>query len=181
MSTETPAPTPEPTETPTATVETTDEPLRAPGLKALDAERAARAAADKALADLRREIEDSKKSTEQRVADDLAAAQRTAQESAAKALRYEVAAAKGIDLALAARLQGSTQAELEADADALMALIPRTPEQSPRGPHVPTEGTHAEAGRGVTQASETDLLSMTPEQVNQARRDGRLNKLLGIS
>jgi hypothetical protein len=41
-------------------------------------------------------------------------------------LRAEVAAERGLPPALAARLQGTTRDELEADADALKALIPAT-------------------------------------------------------
>lgn len=180
MSTENP--TPEPTENLDPTASPADEPLREPGKRALEAERTRAAAAEKALTELRKEIEDSKKSTEQRVADDLAAAQRTANESATKALRYEVAAAKGLDLKFAARLSGSTKEELEADADALIALIPQAGEPlAPRGPHVPSEGTQPQAGAGVSQLTDAQLESMSPEQINKARREGRLNKLLGIS
>ncbi|MCL1871010.1 MAG: hypothetical protein FWF90_11435 [Promicromonosporaceae bacterium] len=108
-----------------------DEPLGEGGKKALAAERAARTQAEKDLADLRKQIDDSKKTAEQKAADDLAAAQKAATDSAAKALRYEVAAAKGLDLKLASRLTGATQAELEADADQLKALIG---EQKPSAP-----------------------------------------------
>jgi len=101
-----------------------DEPLGEAGKRALTAERDARAAAERALADLRKEIADGKKSAEQRAADDLAAAQRDAAAAELKALRYEVAATKGLDLKLAPRLTGATRTEIEADADALKALIP---------------------------------------------------------
>ena len=100
-----------------------DEPLREPGLKALQSERARAEKAEAALAALTKQVEDSKKSAEQKTADDLAAARAEATANAAKALRYEVAAAKGLDLKFALRLTGSTKAELEADADAFKALI----------------------------------------------------------
>lgn len=95
-----------------------------PGKKALVAEREAHEKAKADLAALRKEIEDGKKTAEQKTADDLKAAQDAAAQNAAKALRYEVAASKGLNLQLAARLTGSTKEELEADADALKALIP---------------------------------------------------------
>lgn len=107
-------------------------PLGEAGIKALQTERDARAAAEKALADLRKEIEDSTKSAEQKAAEALTAAQKAAEENAVKALRYEVAAEKGISLALAARLTGSTREELAADADALRALIPEAKPGSPK-------------------------------------------------
>ena len=43
------------------------------------------------------------------------------------ALKYEVAADKGFDLKLAVRLNGTTKAELEADADNLKPLLGATP------------------------------------------------------
>lgn len=179
-----PAPKPALPAAPTAppTTPPADEPLGDGGKKALDAEREARRQADKALADLRKEIEDSKKTAEQKASDALNAAQRTADENAARALRYEVAAAKGLDLSLAARLSGTTKEELEADADSLMELIPKAtaqPETPPLAPTVPGEGTPP--GGGVaSQLTENDISSMTPEQVNAARRAGRLNTLMGI-
>jgi hypothetical protein len=180
MSIETPAPEQPTAESLQVDPAGTDEPLREPGKKALEAERTRAAAAEKALNDLRKEIEDSKKTAEQKANDDLIAAQKAASESATRALRYEVAAAKGLDLSLAARLAGSTKAELEADADALMALIPQ-PAAVARGPHIPSEGTGGEKAAGATQLGESDVKSMTPAQINKARRDGRLNRYLGIS
>lgn len=119
-----------------------DEPLGPAGKKALIAERERAEAAERELAALRREIEDGKKTAEQRAAEEREALQRAAAENAAKALRYEVAAEKGLDLKLAPRLTGTTREELEADAEALMALIPRaepTPEPTPTpGQPVPT-------------------------------------------
>jgi hypothetical protein len=130
---------------PAATVDPAnpDEPLREPGKKALDAERTRAANAEKALADLRKEIEDSKKSAEQKAADDLKAAQNEAAANAAKALKYEVAAEHGIPLSLAARLTGTTLAEIQADAENFKTQLPAgaTPPAPPRipGPD-PTQG-----------------------------------------
>lgn len=59
-------------------------------------------------------------------------------------LRTEVAAAKGLPAELAARLAGATREELEADADALVKLIPsRTPAQAPVSFSIPS---HAASG-----------------------------------
>ncbi|AEI11824.1 hypothetical protein [Cellulomonas gilvus] len=131
-----------------------DEPLGEPGKKALVAEREARAKAEADLAQLRKEIEDSKKSAEQRAADDLAQAQRDAAAADLRALRYEVAAAKGLDLQLAPRLTGATKAELEADAEALKALIPTTaptpkPDPSQGGGGGADKATSVAAGRSL--------------------------------
>lgn len=108
-----------------------DEALGEGGKKALVAEREARETAERELAALRKQVEDSKKTAEQKAADDLEAARKEAAENAARALRYEVAADKGLDLKLAARLTGTTREELEADADVLKGLIPTAPEPTP--------------------------------------------------
>lgn len=65
------------------------------------------------------ELEEANKTEAQKTADRLAAAEKRAAELEAKALRSEVAAAKGVPSAL---LTGSTQEELEAAADALIAF-----------------------------------------------------------
>jgi len=116
---------------------TGDEPLGEPGKRALVAEREARGKAEKARADRQRESEDSKQTAEQKAAEEREALQRTAMENAAKALRYEVAAEKGLDLKLATRLTGTTREELEADAEVLMGLIPKA---EPNSELTPTPG-----------------------------------------
>ena len=171
-------PTPAPPATPTSPAD--DEPLGAGGIKALNAERDARAAAEKALADMRKEIEDGKKSTEQKAADDLAAATRARDEAATRALRYEVAADKGLDLKFAARLTGSTKEELEADADALMALIPNpTAPPVPAGPTVPAQQPGGTAGVALVTQSDLDALAAAgkTDEINRLRREGRLTHL----
>lgn len=83
----------------------------------------------------------------------------------------------------AAALAGSTLEELQAHAETLKPLItaaaPPEPPAPPAGPTVPGEGGAPPAA--VAQLTEADLKSMTPEQINKARREGRLNKLLGVS
>lgn len=70
------------------------------------------------------EIEESSKTAEQKASERTAALEESDRTNQAtitglesKLLRYEVAAAKGLDLKAALRLQGSTKEELEADAD----------------------------------------------------------------
>ena len=65
------------------------------------------------------ELEEANKTESQKTAERLAAAEKRAAELEVKALRSEVAAAKGVPSAL---LTGSTQEELEAAADALIAF-----------------------------------------------------------
>lgn len=153
------------------------------GLKALQAERARAAKAEADLKAYKQEIEDSKKTAEQKAADALAAAQATSSENATKALRYEVAAEKGLDLALAARLSGSTKEELEADADKLMTLIPKAPEVSPpatpTGPTVPGQQPGGTQTAALVTQSDLDALAAAGkyDEINKLRREGRLSNL----
>ncbi|MET0887563.1 MAG: hypothetical protein ABWX92_14065 [Mycetocola sp.] len=149
-----------PTVTPSATLTptdppTADEPLREPGVKALAAERAARSKAESDLAALRKEIEDSKLSAEQKAAADLKAAQDAAATSAAKALRYEVAAEHGIPLTLAARLTGTTREEIERDAETFKTLIPAG--ATPPVPRIPAPDP-GQGPRPATPVSEDDQI-----------------------
>lgn len=79
--------------------------------------------AAKRLAD----IEEAQKSEAEKAAERLAAAEKRATELEAKALRAEVANTKGVPALL---LSGSTQEELEASADALIAFRGEQPKPS---------------------------------------------------
>ena len=135
-----------------------DEKLGDAGLNALRAERARAAAAEKKAADLQKQIDDSKKTAEQKAADDLAAAQRDAADARLKALKYEVAAAKGIDLKLAPRLTGATKAELEADADVLKESIPAPTGGTPK-PDRSQGGGSGGTDKGASVAAGRDLFA----------------------
>jgi len=115
-------------------------------------------------------------------ADAITAATATAAQAESRALRYEVAAAKGLDLALAARLTGSTKEELEADADTLMALIPKAPEAPPALPVGPTvPGQQPGGSTPAAQVTQSDLDALAAagkyEEINRLRREGRLSHL----
>lgn len=130
MSIEAPA-TPEPTPEPNVEQQgaTPDEPLGEGGLRALNAEREARAAAEKAAKDALarvKEFEDRDKSEAQKQQEALERAQKELAELTVAKTRAEVAAAKGVPAAL---LNGSTQEELEASADALIAFKGEQPKQ----------------------------------------------------
>jgi hypothetical protein len=87
---------------------------------AIDRQKAdAKAARDEAAALKAKlqEIEDRDKTEQQKKDEAAQAAESRAVTAEAKALRFEVAAAKGVPLTQAHRLQGNTKAELEADAD----------------------------------------------------------------
>lgn len=80
-----------------------------------------------ALADEKKKLEEAGKSDTEKVTEQLTALQKQLEEekqarerSEAESLRLRVATAKGLTEAQARRLQGSTQEELEADADDLI-------------------------------------------------------------
>lgn len=114
-----------------------DEPLGEGGLKALNAERERANAAEKAAKDAIarvKEFEDRDKSEGQKQQEALEAAQRELAELTVAKARAEVAAAKGVPVGL---LSGSTQEELEASADALIAF---KGDVQPQRLYVPNEG-----------------------------------------
>jgi hypothetical protein len=73
----------------------------------------------------------------------VAGIEQQAKESEARALRAEVANAKGLTPTQAKRLVGATRDELEADADELIKDIGA---QKKQGNHVPREGKNPKAG-----------------------------------
>lgn len=133
----------------------------------------------KATADKARqfdELTEAQKTELQKATDRATAAEAKAAEIEARATRAEVAAAKGVPANL---LSGTTQEELEASADALLAF---------RGPATrsatPDEAGAGKQGHDVTggkQLTREELDRMTPEEIVAARKAGRLNALLGVS
>lgn len=100
------------------------------GKAALDKERTARRDAEKrakegeaAIAKLA-ELEEAQKSEQQKLTERAEKAEREAADAKASILRRDVAADKKLPAAMAERLRGTTREELEADADALLALMP---------------------------------------------------------
>jgi hypothetical protein len=110
-----------------------DEPLGEGGKKALTAERKLREKAEKALAthqqtvsELQKrlqEFEDRDKTEAQKLADAKAAAESEAATAKQELMRYRVAAKKKLPPELVPRLQGGTEAEMEADADSLLEVL----------------------------------------------------------
>lgn len=136
MSTETPAPV-APANSQTAPEGAKpDESLGEAGMAALKSERAARAAAEQATKDALAQVkafQDAQKTEAEKQADRLAEIERENAELKSAKTRAEVAAAKGVPVAL---LSGSTQEELEASADALIAFRGEQPQRLV----VPNEG-----------------------------------------
>lgn len=96
------------------------------GKRALDAERRARRQAESRLKELEgkvKEAEDAEKTELERLQGQVADLTKQAEAAEAKATRFEVAAAKGLTLAQARRLVGSTREELETDADEMRAEL----------------------------------------------------------
>lgn len=126
-----PAPTPEPAPTPKP-----DPP--APSADDVAALKAAlKKANDEAAASRHKlkELEDRDKSDSEKLAERVAAAEKRAADAEAKALRLEVAAAKGLTPSQVKRLVGTTREELEADADELLAdFAPRSHNDDPPPP-----------------------------------------------
>lgn len=112
------------------------------GKRALDAERAARRTAEEAAA-----------AAQARVTE-LETTASTAQTEALTARREAVAARKGIPTELAGRLQGTTPAEIEADADAIVASL---------------QAAGGSWGGGATPPPPTKTL---PEQIAEAEKAG---------
>lgn len=101
-------------------------------------------------------IEDEKLTADEKARLDVAAAataraeaEKSAQEAARRALVLEVALTKSLTVEQAARLQGSTKEELEADADSLKAMF-APGVQNPRGPQLQHGGTAPAPASGVS-------------------------------
>lgn len=123
---------------------TDDEQLGEGGISALKSEREARKAAEKDRAELTariKELEDRDKSESEKQQEELAKARAELAELTAAKTRAEVAAAKGVPVDL---LSGSSQEELEAAADALIAW-----RGTGKGPVIPNEGKTPSKGQST--------------------------------
>lgn len=138
--------------------------------------RAKDASADRELAAKWREYEAAQKPAQERMAEELATTKHEAESARVALLRYEVAAEKNIPSEAIRLLNGSTREELEEAADALVALM--ATQLKPRTP-VPDESQGRPATAKLGQLTKEDLANMTPSEVNEARRQGRLADLLG--
>ena len=118
------------------------------------------------------EFEEANKTELQRSADRADAAEAKVAEIEARATRAEVAAAKGIPAAL---LSGSTQEELEASADALIAFRGEKPK-----PDFGGGDRGGDVGAKGSQLTKSDIDRMTPEQIVEARKAGRFDQIMGI-
>lgn len=121
------------------------------------------------------EHEEQGKSELQKALDKAAQAEARVKALEVQAVRAQVAAAKGVDVDL---LSGSTLEELEASADRLLAWRGA---QIPKGAPASDAGHRGEEIRSSKQLTREDLKTMSAEQINQARRTGQLNDVMGIA
>ena len=121
------------------------------------------------------EAQEKGKSELQKAQEAAAKAEARAAALESKVLRAQVATAKGVDADL---LSGSTQEELEASADRLLAWRGA---QTPKGAPSSDAGVRGEEIRSSKQLTREDLKTMSAEQINQARRAGQLNRMMGLA
>ena len=93
-----------------------------------------------------KELEDRDKSDSEKLTERVSAAEKRAAEAEARALRLEVASAKGLTPSQAKRLVGATREELEADADEILADF--APQRSGEHDPPPPGGRPKERLRG---------------------------------
>jgi len=104
-------------------------------------------------------------------AKELEDARRELAVSEIKRLRVQVVASKGLNPAFAERLQGTTLEEIEADADALLALFPKPttePEPEPKrgAPNIDASGLP------IRKAPTSPTVKLTAEELEAARKMG---------
>lgn len=169
-----------------------------PGKKALDAMKADRNAARQQAREFQQQLEDLKAQVEgreqeraaeveqQRVKDEALAA---ANERILKAEVRATGASKLADPTDALRFidlsefevgeDGSVDSEAISGAiDSLLKQKPYLAAQGGTGTVFDSPGAHRDSVKG--QVTESELKNMTPDQINAARAEGRLNDLLGI-
>lgn len=119
------------------------------------------------------DITEAQKTELEKANERAATAEARAAEVEARAVRAEVAAAKGVPASL---LTGSTQEELEASADALLAFRGNT-----TPPDFGAGDRGGDAGK-VTQMTQAELDKLTASgdyaAIVKARKEGRMNQLM---
>jgi hypothetical protein len=174
---ENPTPTP-PAEEPTPeSTETVDYKAEAEKWKALSRKNEERARENAEKAKKLDEIEEQSKSEVQKAIEAREAAEKRAANLEVKALRASIAASKGIDPEL---LTGSTEEEITASADRLLAWRGGG-EKTPASTSSKDAGELGDTISGPKQLTRDDLKGMTPKEINEARKNGQLNSIMGVS
>lgn len=146
--------------------------------RALQAERekATKARKDaETLAAKLKEYEDRDKTDQEKLAEERDTLKAKVTPLELENVRLRVAVDKKLPAELIDRLQGQDREEIEADADKLLALVAKT--NGSRGSDT-DQGARGNGGAG--QVTDAELKNMSPDEINKARRDGRLNSLLGV-
>ena len=126
------------------------------------------------------EIEEQSKSEIQKAIEAREAAEKRASAAEVKSLRASIAVAKGIDPDL---LTGSTEEEITAAAEKLLAwrgaAAPAVPAAKP-STSSDDAGPRGDAISGPKQLTKDELKGMTPKEINEARKRGELNTIMGV-
>lgn len=159
---------------------TPDAELGEGGKKALDAERAARKAAQKAASDALakvKEYEDRDKSELERLAEQAAQAKAEADNARVEMMRLKIAANSKLPEEFHEFLTGTDEETVSAQAQKLAAAMV-TPEGRTPAPD-PSQG--ARANSGPAQLTREDLAGKPPEWIEEQLLAGRLNAVRGIA
>jgi DNA-directed RNA polymerase specialized sigma54-like protein len=155
----------------------TDDTLGDPGKRALDAERKARKAAEKAAADAAakvKEYEDAQKSEAERLAAKVAELESRAAKAEAAALRASIVNETGIPADLADLVTGADEAAMRATAERLKSHLAPAQKFGP----VDT-GPKNVADSGLPkQLTRADLAGMSPAQIEAAQVAGQLADIM---
>lgn len=164
------------------------------GMKALKSERQSRKAAERRITELENQISDLGKSTAEQELDRVRAeaATETRSQLSASIVHLAVkqlAQAKGVSADLAARLIDTAKVEVgvdgSVDSEALETqldeLVEKFPELGAKSKVFGSADQGARSLAAVNQVTRADLDNMTPAEITQARREGRLDDLLGVS
>lgn len=159
----------------TETEQTKDWEAEAKRWKALSRQNEARAKENAEKARLYDEVQEQGKSELQKAQEAAAKAEARAAAMEAEAMRAKVAAATGVDADL---LSGSSEEELRASAERLLAWRGA---QVPKGAPASDAGVRGDEIRAAKQLTREDLKTMSVEQINEARRSGQLNHMMGLA
>ena len=124
------------------------------------------------------EIEEANKTELEKVTERAAKAEKAAKDAELKALRAEVASAKGVPLKF---VIGQTREEMEAIADDAIEWRGSASKPDPAAPPASGAGKQGDriASKGEQIVSSDQLKNMKPSEILQARKDGRLDHLMG--
>ncbi len=118
------------------------------------------------LAQKAKDADEASKTEVQHAADAKTAAEQRAEKAESELLRINVGLTKGLTAAQTKRLVGSTQEELETDADAFLTEVGDTPRRTSSLPRRPGEAPPAGTAPGATDAG-PDMNSLIRRQLGR--------------